>query len=120
MARRLVEGSYLWHTTFEGEGGADHGGLFRESLRCVCAELQSDALPVFMPVPNASYSVGDNQDTWMPAPVGSLGGLASRAWGSASKKESAATQRRVLHFLGSVMAGCLRSRNSLEVRRVRS
>lgn len=55
--------------SFEGEGGTDHGGLFRESLHDACAELQSDATPLFIQCPNGRNNTGFNRDTWLPNPV---------------------------------------------------
>ena len=37
---------------FAGEGGDDYGGLFRESIRELAADLQGHALPLFVPAPN--------------------------------------------------------------------
>ena len=36
----------LWPVSFEGEGGIDQGGLFRESLMEMSKELHSDGAPV--------------------------------------------------------------------------
>ena len=45
--------------TYEGEGGTDAGGLFRDSLSHVCAELQSINLPLFIPTPNSRNNTQD-------------------------------------------------------------
>ena len=53
-----------WRATFEGEGGTDAGGLFRDSVSHLCSELQSPAIPLFIPCPNSRTKIGDNQDKW--------------------------------------------------------
>ncbi|ETO35324.1 hypothetical protein RFI_01738 [Reticulomyxa filosa] len=57
-----------WSIVYEGEGGTDAGGLFRDSLSAICADLQSDYLPLFVKCPN-SRGYGDNQEKWIPNPV---------------------------------------------------
>ena len=58
-----------WRVTFEGEGGTDAGGLFRDSVSHICTELQSSAIPLFIPCPNSRTKIGDNQDKWIPNPA---------------------------------------------------
>ncbi len=57
-----------WRVTFEGEGGTDAGGLFRDSISHMCEELESSAVPLFIPCPNARSLMGDNQEKWIPNP----------------------------------------------------
>ena len=57
-----------WRVTFEGEGGTDAGGLFRDSVSHLCTELQSSAIPLFIPCPNSRTKIGDNQDKFIPNP----------------------------------------------------
>ena len=77
--------------TYAGEGGVDAGGLFRDCLSDICAELQASHMPLFVPVPNHRGAVGSNQDKFMPHPgctsslqlsmyafVGKLMGMACR------------------------------------------
>ncbi|ETO22614.1 hypothetical protein RFI_14580 [Reticulomyxa filosa] len=56
-----------WAVTYEGEGGTDAGGLFRDSLSAISADLQSDYLMLFIKCPN-SRGYGDNQEKWIPNP----------------------------------------------------
>eukprot|EP00455_Lapot_gusevi_P055091 TRINITY_DN8933_c0_g1_i1.p1 TRINITY_DN8933_c0_g1~~TRINITY_DN8933_c0_g1_i1.p1 ORF type:complete len:1260 (+),score=500.66 TRINITY_DN8933_c0_g1_i1:503-3781(+) len=56
-----------WSCTYEGEGGTDAGGLFRDSLSNICSDLQSPHVPLFIPCPN-SRGFGDNQEKWLPNP----------------------------------------------------
>jgi E3 ubiquitin-protein ligase HERC1 len=53
---------------FLGEGASDAGGPYREVLTNICSELQSGALALLLPTPNARESVGTNTDQWMPNP----------------------------------------------------
>jgi hypothetical protein len=55
-------GLMFWEVQFEGEGGMDYGGLFRDSLREICAELQSDGtLQLLVASPNNKYMVAGHQ-----------------------------------------------------------
>jgi hypothetical protein len=50
-----------------GEGATDSGGPYRECLSSMCAELQSNQLPLFIPCPNAQLAleevgIGKNRD----------------------------------------------------------
>jgi len=58
-----------WQITYEGEGGQDAGGLFRDSLTAICNDLQSKHLPLFVPCPNQHTKFGDNQEKWLPNPA---------------------------------------------------
>jgi hypothetical protein len=57
-----------WSVLYLGEGGTDAGGLFRDSLSALCADLQSDTLPLFIRCPNAR-GFGDNQEKYIPNPA---------------------------------------------------
>lgn len=56
-----------WSVNFAGEGGTDVGGLFRDSMSEICAELQGPAVPLFIQCPNSS-GFGENQDKFIPNP----------------------------------------------------
>jgi hypothetical protein len=64
---RTLPGHRAFGVEYEGEGGTDAGGLFRDLLSHVCRELQSPAVPLLVPTPNARGQVGDAQDCWVPA-----------------------------------------------------
>ncbi|KAF8817874.1 HECT-domain (ubiquitin-transferase) domain-containing protein, partial [Cardiosporidium cionae] len=66
-AARLRGHSRPWYILYEGEGGIDAGGLFRDALTHIGQELQSNRLQLFLPCPNAR-GYGDNQDQWIPNP----------------------------------------------------
>ena len=57
-AAEAGEPATLWRVDFEGEGGIDSGGLFRESICDMCAELQV-AAP--LPGPIRFFSMVHNQ-----------------------------------------------------------
>jgi len=44
------------------------GGLFRDCISHMCADLQSNWVPLFIPCPNAK-GFGENQDKWIPNPL---------------------------------------------------
>jgi hypothetical protein len=52
----------LWGVDFSGEGSIDVGGPYRESVTLACADLMSGAVPLFMPCPNRTNSVGLNRE----------------------------------------------------------
>ena len=68
-SRSKGKGAMAWQVSFAGEGGDDYGGLFRESVRERAGDLQSDATPLFIPVPNSRHMVGFNRDTFLPNPA---------------------------------------------------
>ena len=51
-----------WSVTYQGEGGTDAGGLFRDSLSSMCHDLQSPWLQLLIPSCNAAMRLGDNQE----------------------------------------------------------
>jgi E3 ubiquitin-protein ligase HERC2 len=55
--------------SFEGEGGIDAGGLFRDSVRELCAELQSEgSLKLLIPCPNQKR-MANGQAGWIVNPA---------------------------------------------------
>ena len=88
--------SMLWHVSFEGEGGIDQGGLFRESLTEMSKELHGPLLGLFVECPNNRRATGSNMDKWLPNP---------------SKK--AQHELTLFRFLGTVMGGMIRTKNML-------
>ncbi|OII74634.1 large protein with a SPRY domain and HECT domain [Cryptosporidium ubiquitum] len=56
-----------WYVIYEGEGGIDAGGIYRDLLSHICLELQSNRLPLFVVCPN-SYGCGENQYFFVPNP----------------------------------------------------
>jgi hypothetical protein len=54
---------------FAGEGGDDYGGLFRESIRELAADLQGHALPLFVPAPNKCVVCPLVPSRWPLAPA---------------------------------------------------
>ena len=62
---------FFWQVSFVGEGGDDYGGLFRESIRELAAELQNPhASPraLFIPSPNLRHNQGFNRECFLPNP----------------------------------------------------
>ena len=46
-----------FRVNFSGEGSDDYGGPYREVFSHVCEELESDLLPLLIPIPNKRYEV---------------------------------------------------------------
>jgi len=57
-----------WTSKFIGEGSIDAGGPYRETLNDLCKELQSHALPLFIPTQNQKNDFGEHRDKWVPCP----------------------------------------------------
>eukprot|EP00960_Hanusia_phi_P049411 759541-Hanusia_phi.AAC.3 len=93
-------GNQAWITTFEGEGGSDHGGLFRESVREICAELQSmnGSLKLFVPCPNQRMCIGENQDKWIP-----------------NVFSTSTLHLKMFRFVGALMGMAIRTNSLLEL-----
>lgn len=61
----LYRGRALWwQVDFQGEGGQDVGGLFRESVVDIGNDLMSTRTPLFIRVPNATVDAGTLQDAY--------------------------------------------------------
>ena len=85
--------------TFTGEGGTDRGGLFRESLREMCAELQSDGpLRLLLPTPNARRALAGAATEWLV---------------NAALRD--AEHLAMYEFLGTLMGAALRRGASLDL-----
>ena len=53
---------------FIGEGADDYGGVFREAITNMCAELQSDSSLLFILTPNGKFGNGDNRSAYTIRP----------------------------------------------------
>lgn len=93
-------GNQAWITRLEGEGGVDHGGLYRESLREICAELQAQEglLKILLPCPNQRMAMGSCQDKWLPNPL-----------------LSSSVHMRMLRFIGKLLGVSLRTEACIEL-----
>jgi alpha-tubulin suppressor-like RCC1 family protein len=58
----------MFNVTFVGEASIDAGGPYREALTQACAELQSAALPLFIPSPNQKNESGLFREKWIINP----------------------------------------------------
>ena len=97
---RRASNGRSWVMKYQGEGGTDAGGLYRDSLREMCAELQSHpcSLRLLLPCPNQRFRTGDNQDKWVPNP--------------ACKSQE---HMGMYKFIGALMGACARSNSPLEL-----
>lgn len=67
--RRARPTDQLWNVDFLGEGSIDVGGPYREAFTLACADLMSDATPLFLPSPNRTNSVGLNREKHVVNPA---------------------------------------------------
>lgn len=93
---RLAHNAKAFGVTLVGEGASDVGGPYRQVLEDIVAEVQSAALTLLVPTPNASQSLALDRGKFMlnPAPP------------------SAGTLRR-LELLGALIGVTLRTRATL-------
>ena len=64
MLRVQDSNCMAWEATFKGEGSADEGGPFRESIENIVDEIQSTSLPLLIPTQNNKNDHGLNRDCW--------------------------------------------------------
>ncbi|KAJ9471066.1 putative E3 ubiquitin-protein ligase HERC2 [Diplonema papillatum] len=88
----------FWTVTFTGEGAEDVGGPYREHITEMCAELMSDATPLFIPSPNQRSGVGPHRDCFVPAP-----------------SASTPLMLGMFDLLGRLMGGAIRSNEPLSL-----
>jgi alpha-tubulin suppressor-like RCC1 family protein len=58
----------MFNVTFVGEASIDAGGPYREALTQACTELQSSAVPLFIPSPNQKNESGLFREKWVINP----------------------------------------------------
>jgi len=62
------KGQQMFSVTFLGEGSVDVGGPYRECITAMCADLMSNASPLFIPCPNNKNGVGLNREKFIVNP----------------------------------------------------
>ncbi|CAF3962695.1 unnamed protein product [Rotaria sp. Silwood2] len=60
------EDERLWHATYVGMNSIDAGGPYRDSITCICSDICSTRLPLFILCPNGRTNTGLNRDRWVP------------------------------------------------------
>eukprot|EP00920_Eleutheroschizon_duboscqi_P023727 GHVT01059078.1.p1 GENE.GHVT01059078.1~~GHVT01059078.1.p1 ORF type:complete len:996 (-),score=273.43 GHVT01059078.1:474-3077(-) len=96
--RRLRASRRPWYVLYEGEGGVDAGGIFRDALTHVCQELQSNSTCLLLPTPNSRSADDGHLDSWLPN--GAL---------------SSPTSLAMYFFLGQMMAVAVRGKHCLDL-----
>ncbi|CAF3705904.1 unnamed protein product [Rotaria sp. Silwood1] len=56
----------LWDATYVEMHSIDAGGPYRDSVTCICSDICSTRLPLFILCPNGRTGSGSNQDRWIP------------------------------------------------------
>ncbi|UJR34786.1 hypothetical protein I4U23_027567 [Adineta vaga] len=56
----------LWRAQYLCMHSTDHGGPYRDSITCICADICSTRLPLFILCPNGRMNDGLNRDRWIP------------------------------------------------------
>ena len=64
----LDRNNKLFNASFTGEGSIDAGGPYRECLSTIYAELQSNALSLFIPTSNQKNDTGSFREKWTVNP----------------------------------------------------
>ncbi|XP_041374032.1 probable E3 ubiquitin-protein ligase HERC1 isoform X2 [Gigantopelta aegis] len=57
-----------WKVKLIGEGADDAGGVFDDTITEMCMELESGAIPLLIPTPNALSESGNNRDRFLLNP----------------------------------------------------
>jgi hypothetical protein len=61
-----LESEQLWHAQYVGMHSSDAGGPYRDSITCMCSDICSTRLPLFILCPNGRTNSGLNRDRWIP------------------------------------------------------
>ena len=56
----------LWHAQYVGMHSSDAGGPYRDSITCMCSDICSTRLSLFILCPNGRTNSGSNRDCWIP------------------------------------------------------
>ncbi|CAF0824617.1 unnamed protein product [Adineta steineri] len=56
----------LWKAQYLGMHSTDQGGPYRDSITCICSDICSERLPLFILCPNGRTNSGSNCDRWIP------------------------------------------------------
>ncbi|CAF1134425.1 unnamed protein product [Adineta steineri] len=56
----------LWRAQYLAMHSTDAGGPYRDSITCLCADICSERLPLFILCPNGRMNDGLNRDRWIP------------------------------------------------------
>ena len=96
--RRLRHQEQAWTVRFVREGAEDAGGPYRESMALLSKDLQSGAVPLLLPCPNAREGHGDNREKFVPNP-----------------DCRSAEELRMFRFLGRVVGLAMFTSTSLDV-----
>ncbi|CAF0773776.1 unnamed protein product [Adineta ricciae] len=56
----------LWQAQYVGMHSTDAGGPYRDSITCICSDICSTRVPLFVLCPNGRTNSGLNRDCWIP------------------------------------------------------
>ncbi|CAF4860740.1 unnamed protein product [Rotaria sp. Silwood1] len=56
----------VWRAQYLGMHSTDQGGPFRDSVTCICSDVCSTRLSLFILCPNGRTNIGLNNDRWIP------------------------------------------------------
>ncbi|CAF0988947.1 unnamed protein product [Didymodactylos carnosus] len=65
LSFRKLEHVRVWTVTYVGMHSSDSGGLYRDSITAMCADICSTRLPLFILCPNGRTNSGLNRDRWI-------------------------------------------------------
>ncbi|CAF2960714.1 unnamed protein product, partial [Rotaria sp. Silwood2] len=60
------EHEQVWRAQYLGMHSTDQGGPFRDSVTCICSDVCSTRLSLFILCPNGRTNIGLNNDRWIP------------------------------------------------------
>ncbi|CAF1283378.1 unnamed protein product [Adineta steineri] len=94
---------HLWHATYVGMHSIDAGGPYRDSITCICSDICSTRLSLFILCPNGRTGTGSNQDRWIPNVFKPTESISSRI-------------RNQYRFVGQLMGMAIRQKHYLDLK----
>jgi HECT-domain (ubiquitin-transferase)/Concanavalin A-like lectin/glucanases superfamily len=104
-----------WRVDLVAEGAQDAGGVFRDSISNLCEELQSDTLPLLVPVPNRQAMESDKRAQEQSGGGGDSSGFENWHMWVPNPRSTTAFQLRMYAFLGKLMGIAIRGRHLLNL-----
>jgi len=99
-----------FNVSYVGFHASDAGGPYRQSMQEVCSELQSDRLPLFVPVPNAKSGTGGHRDCWVPRPFFTRPPPFHRGALTPQQQRLYQVRRQLYRFVGCLLGLAIRTK----------
>ncbi|CAM4974073.1 unnamed protein product [Rotaria socialis] len=97
------ENDQVWRAQYLAMHSTDQGGPFRDSVTCICADICSTQLSLFILCPNGRTNSGCNDDRWIPKATPPNEPLPNRI-------------RKQYRFIGQLMGMAIRRKHYLNLK----